>query len=136
MPLPLRQNAKEDVTDDVVRQKKTLKQALRLCVEVSGLSDKEIRAYFTTSSGKEVDKGTWSRFFNDDDPVNFPTNEIQRLMNICGNLIPLRWMALIFGFELRPIKTKLEQELEAARGEISERDRKIEAMKEIIREMR
>lgn len=99
------------------------KEALRLCKSVSGFGDKGLALEL------DVDLGQWSRIWSG--TAHFPENKIEPFMILCGNLIPLRWLALKFGFELRPLKSSLEIDLEKAIAEKVELQKKLTYFEEL-----
>lgn len=125
--LPLRKHAL-DVSDDVVFRCADFKEALNLARTVSGLNDKQ----FTMDL--DIDPGQWSRIWSGSG--NFPEKKIERFMELCGNIIPLKWLAFKSGFELKPLKSALEVENEALRTELEAKTREIEVIKKFLKETR
>ncbi len=68
--------------------------------------------------------------------AHFPPNKLRKLMDICGNRIPLRWLALHEGFELRPLLSTIEQELAAERKTNEELKTKLATIEEFMRRTR
>ena len=66
--------------------------AIGLCISSSGLEDTEIVLTL------EIDAGHWTRIKRGD--AHFPPNKLVPLMELCGNDIPLRWLAMRCGYEL------------------------------------
>lgn len=84
--LPLARRADESpVSLAVVKAQSTMTRAIALCVQASGLDDKEV----CLSLG--IDAGHWSRISKGD--AHFPTNKLNDLMDLCGNEAPLMWLA-------------------------------------------
>jgi hypothetical protein len=90
--------------------------AIALCVQASGLEEKEI--YLSL----EIDAGHWTRIMKGD--AHFPVNKLNTLMNLCGNEVPLQWLANSRGYALVQIETETQRLLRA------EQDRRREAEKE------
>jgi hypothetical protein len=90
--------------------------AIALCVQASGLEEKEI--YLSL----EIDAGHWTRIMKGD--AHFPVNKLNTLMNLCGNEVPLQWLANSRGYALVQIETETQRLLRA------EQDRRKEAEKE------
>lgn len=104
-----------EVSLDVIAKRKDLLSAINLCIDVSGVEDKEI--YLALG----IDPGHWSNIRKGKKGCYFPTNKLDDLMTMCGNEIPLIWQALKRGKGLHLLQTEAEKQLHA------ERDRRIEA---------
>ena len=102
-PLARRAN-RMDVPIELVSRQETFIGAIALCTQLSGLDDKEI--YMTL----EIDAGHWSRIVKGD--AHFPVNNIDALMNICGNEAPLLWLANRRGYGLQLLKSEAERRIE------------------------
>lgn len=82
--LPLaRKPAEADVSIGIIERKKDLLAAVNLCMDVSGLDDKEI--YMALG----IDAGHFSNIRKGKSGCNFPINKLNELMDLCGNDIPL-----------------------------------------------
>lgn len=80
--------------------------AIRLCVQLSGLSNEVI----CESLG--IDKGHWSRIMQG--RAHFPDAKSLDLMRLCGNYAPMQFEAMAMGFQLfRDPKAQRRAELEA-----------------------
>lgn len=97
--------------DTIIRQPSWL-AAIRLCVQVSGLQDNQV--------GPEIgiQEAQFSRILAG--KANFPPNKLIPLMEVCGNEIPLLWLAHHRGYGLVRLKSRLETELEASKQENAE----------------
>lgn len=82
----------EEISDATVQNCKTLKDALNLCIMVSGLSVKEVAYHL----GYEEHPEQLSRMLNTG--AHFPPEKIDQLMDVCGNEVPLRWQVLKRGY--------------------------------------
>lgn len=103
---------------DLVARKKTFLSAIVLCVQLSGLDDKEV--YLTLS----IDAGHWSRIMKGD--AHFPVDKIDELMSICGNEAPLQWMAMKRGYSLVMLKSAAERRIEELeRALVKETERRL-----------
>jgi hypothetical protein len=110
---------------------KDLRAAIRLCIETSGIAPKEI------AFSLNMDSGHLSRMINSsDDPRHFPPERLGDLMNICGNEIPLRWLAQSRGYGLYRLKTELELENENLRKELAEKNREHEIIMKVFKELK
>lgn len=124
-----RRSRPADVSDEVIAKLPNKLAAIRLCIQVSGLEPKQICA--AIGNGKPMDPGQYTRILNGE--ANFPTNAENALMDVCGNEIPLRWMALARGYELKRRLSAVEEENARLRAEIAERDARIEIITEFAR---
>jgi len=97
--------------------------ALMLCQQLSGLEDKEV----CKSLG--IDPAHWSRAKVGQ--AHFPQERLEKLMDVCGNEVPLLWLSYRRGYELTPMLTEMERRLLV---EKAEKDR-LAAENKILREM-
>jgi len=116
--LPLARRAeKTEVPITLVMRQTTLAQAIALCVQVSGLEDKEV--YLSL----DIDAGHWTRIMRGD--AHFPVNKLGDLMDLCGNEAPLIWLATRRGYGLVLLKTEAERRIEALEAALTkERERR------------
>lgn len=91
---------------EMVVKQRSLSQAIALCVQMSGLDDKEV--YLPL----EIDAGHWTRIMKGD--AHFPVNKLIPLMDMCGNEAPLMWLANSRGYGLVVLQTESERRAEAA----------------------
>lgn len=77
-----------------VRSIETMTQALRLCADASGKSDKEL------ADALDIEYGHFSRMLRETDSRNFPPEKLDLFMRECGNVIPLEWLAMKMSFYL------------------------------------
>ncbi len=92
-----------DVPLSLVVKQPSLSGSIALCVQVSGLDDKEV--YLTLG----IDAGHWTRIMKGD--AHFPVNKLNDLCNLCGNEAPLMWWADSRGYELKPKEDELQRRL-------------------------
>lgn len=118
----------QHVDVSVVAMQRSMTAAILLCVQASGLTDGEI------SSDLEIDPATWSRTKNGQ--ANFPPDKLEHLMERCGNHVPLQYLAMRSEFELRPLRSALEVQLDDLRAQLADRDREIETIKRFVQETR
>lgn len=116
-----------DVPDELVDRQQNLLSAIKLCMTVSGLNDQQI------GDALELDAGQMSRIKRGD--MHFPPNKLMQLMATCGNEIPLRWLAMKRGYELKRRLSAVEEENERLRARLAERDREIEIVTRFMREV-
>ncbi|MCU7840883.1 MAG: hypothetical protein KZQ94_16075 [Candidatus Thiodiazotropha sp. (ex Troendleina suluensis)] len=97
--------------------------AIKLCISVSGF-DSEKQIYMTLG----IDAGHWTRISKGD--AHFPQDKLGALMDLCGNEVPLIWLANKRGYELNPLQSKLEKEIKTKDKRIEELEKKFEHFKE------
>lgn len=116
--LPLARKAdKTEVPLSLVVRQTSLAQAIALCVQVSGLEDKEV--YLSLG----IDAGHWTRIMKGD--AHFPVNKLGELMDLCGNEAPLIWLSNSRGYGLVLLKTEAERRIETLEAALSqERERR------------
>ena len=112
-----------EVPADLIEKQKSLSAAIALCIQLSGLEEKEV--YMTLG----IDAGHWTRIMKGD--AHFPVNKLDVLMDLCGNEAPLQWQAKKRGYALVMIKTEAERRAEEA----EERLRAAEAENKLMREL-
>lgn len=103
---------------ELVRRQPTMTSAIALCVQLSGLEDKEV--YLSL----DIDPGHWSRIMKGD--AHFPVNKLSLLMDLCGNEAPLIWMVHHRGYDvpsLRKRESETEMRLRLAEERIAELER-------------
>ena len=107
--------------------------AITLAVQASGVTADDV------CSALEIDPGHYSKIMSG--KAHFPTNKLDDLMDYLKNEIPLEWQAHKRGYELKPLlstterqlqeseeaKQGLQQENELLRGLIQGKNRLIEA---------
>ena len=86
LEMPIKRLSIHDVSDDVIRTKNTFRDALLLCVQLAPVPEKVV--YMELG----IDKGQWSRMKGG--TAHFPDEKLPTLMDLCGNEVPLRWLAL------------------------------------------
>lgn len=110
---------------DLVVRQPTLARAIALCVQLSGLQDKEVHLAL------EIDAGHWSRISKGD--AHFPTNKLGDLMDICGNEAPLMWLANSRGYGLVVLQTEAERRADAAEKKLAEEREKVRWLTDLLK---
>jgi hypothetical protein len=127
LELPMaRRPQKVEIEKDLVLRQPNKLAALNLCIQLSGLEDKEIYGALG------IDAGQWTRIKKGD--AHFPDNKESELMRICGNIAPLIWAAAHEGYQLVPMMSELEAQVAELRQQIAEKDQKIETITEFMRQ--
>lgn len=116
------------VDASVIARQRTFTAAIQLCVQTGGLADGQVAADL------DIDAATWSRIKSGQ--AHFPQDKLEQLMQLCGNDVPLQWLAMRCGFELRPLRSALEQQIEDLRAQLAERDRDLDVIKRFVQETR
>lgn len=119
---------KQDVSDELIGSRANFKEALKLAKECSRLNDLQL------AQELEIDPAQWSRIWSD--RGHFPVEKLKLFMDLCENEIPLRWLALKYGYELRPLKSQLELENETLRAQVAQQQHEMETIKRFMSEIR
>ncbi|MEO1035202.1 MAG: hypothetical protein AAFX44_06535 [Pseudomonadota bacterium] len=112
----------------VIAARPTLKSAILLSAEVSGLSDKQIYGPL------DISPAHWSRIKTGS--MHFPENKLDHFMDVVGNEIPLIWQATRRNKQLVPMRSTVEQERDEARAEVADLRRKLETITQFVKETR
>lgn len=124
--LPLARKADRlDIPLDLVLKQPTLSAAIALCVQASGLEEKEV--YLPLG----IDAGHWTRIMKGD--AHFPVNKLNDLMDLCGNEAPLMWLANSRGYGLVILKTEAERRAEAAERALEEERSKVRLLTDLLK---
>lgn len=113
------------VSVDVISSRRDLLAAINLCIDVSGLDDKEV------ALALGIDAGHFSNIRRGKSGCNFPLTKLDDLMTLCGNEIPLTWQALKRGKGLH----MLENEAQRLLREANERAAKLLDENRLLREV-
>lgn len=125
LPLKVVREHDVDISDALILKKcKDFRAAIRFCVDNAPVDESVICAEL------EIDPGHWTRIKKGD--AHFPDHKMMDLIDICGNEIPLRWLALSRGYGLVRLKSQVEMELEASKVREAEKDKEIEIMRGLI----
>jgi len=110
-----------DVRPEDVARKRSLGGAIELCAEYGGFElDK------TLQQALGVDKAQFSRWHAGTEGVLWP--KLTKLMDTCGNDVPVLWMLHQRGFDLHSLR-RLETETERENRELRE---EIVALRRVI----
>lgn len=111
-----------EVSPAVVQRQPDFRAALNLCLQASGLDYSQIAA----ECG--IDAGQFSRIVKGN--ANFPDEKLNHLMDICGNQIPLEWLAFSCGYRLQRLQSEVEAELDRVSAERDELELKLRHFEE------
>lgn len=107
LELPLSPRVQKiDLPLETVIAQPSMSKAIALCVQVSGLDDKEV------GKSLSIDAGHWTRIMNASG--HFPPDKLDPLCDLCGNEAPLQWWANKRGKGLVLLKSEAERRAEAA----------------------
>lgn len=120
----VRHGALVAIPPEVIARQRNFLAALTLCVQSSGLEDKEI--YLQLS----IDAGRWSRIMKGE--AHFPVNKLNDLCDICGNEAPLVWWANSRGYGLTLLKSEAERRAEEAEARAARAEEKARLLQEIL----
>lgn len=110
-------------TDEMIMARcKSLTGAIDYCIEVSPYERQEV------AFRMKIDSGHLNRMLNPNDNMNFPPDRIDELMEICGNLIPLRFQALKRRHGIHRLRSSVEEENEVLRAMLREKEQKESAI--------
>jgi hypothetical protein len=102
----------------------SFRRALRYSLSLADLEPKQVYEPL------DMDKATWSRIENGQQA--FPPEKLNQLAELTGNDAPLMWLAHSRGYELRPLKSELQERLDAAEVEKAELQRQNSLMRELL----
>lgn len=109
---------------ELILARRSLLGAINLCIELSGLEDKEI--YLPLG----IDCGHFSNLRKG--KGHFPVDRVTDLMDLCKNEVPLTWLAHQRGYGLVVLKTESERRAEAAERRAEEAELKVRVLQEAI----
>lgn len=92
-----------DLPVQEIARKRSLGEAITLCVDASDFEPKNLQVEFGW------DKGQWSRWISGDEGIKWP--KLEQVMDHCGNDAPVLWMLYQRGYDLHALR-KRESELE------------------------
>lgn len=113
-----------DVPLELVLKQSTLSGAVALCVQLSGLDDKEI--YLSLG----IDAGHWTRIMKGD--AHFPLNKLNDLCTMCGNESPLIWWANSRGYGLVMLKSEAERRAEESAAALEKEREKNKLLMQLL----
>ena len=113
-----------DVPVEMALKPRTLLGAIALCVQLSGLEPKEV--YLSLG----IDAGHWSRIMAGE--AHFPVNKLDGLMDLCGNEVPLIWLAHQRGYALTLLRTEAERRAEVAEAEAEALRQRVQWLEQLI----
>lgn len=112
------------VDKDHVRRLPSLRRAINYSLSLADMDPKE--AY----GPLEMDKAIWSRIANGG--MSFPADQMPKLKAVTGNEAAIYWLATACGYDLRPLRNELEQQLEDERAARMEAERENALLRTLI----
>lgn len=122
-----RKKASDPVDIVHLRAIPTLDRAIAYSLHLAGMDPKE--AYGPLN----IDKASWSRMIRGQQ--GFPGHLIQPVRMLTGNQAGLMWMAYQDGCEIKPLRSELEQQIQARDEKIAELEQRLEIEREYARRM-
>jgi hypothetical protein len=98
--------------------------AIALCVQLSGLEEKEV--YMELG----IDAGHWTRIMKGD--AHFPVNKLNELCDLCANEAPLQWWAHSRGYTLVQIETETQRLLRAEQNKRIETEKENDLLRQLL----
>jgi hypothetical protein len=121
---PPRQRASSPVDAKYLFGLPSLRRAVAYSLSLADMDPKE--AYQPLG----MDKATWSRITSGGQEV--PASLLKPLRVLTGNYAPLRWLAYTEGFELIPLKSELERQLDEERDARAEVERENAVLRSLL----
>lgn len=112
------------IPDALVARQQCMLSAVVLCVQASGLEDKEV--YLSLG----IDAGHWSRIMKGD--AHFPVNKLGDLMDLCGNEAPLIWLAQSRGKGLVLLKSEAERRIEELETKLAKTEERLQWATDLV----
>lgn len=103
-----------------------LRRVIRYSVSLADLDPKQVYEPL------DMDKAIWSRIENGG--MSFPADRLCALAQITGNSAPLMWLAQEQGFDLRPLRSELQDRLDASRAEAADLRRQLETITNFVQQ--
>lgn len=123
--LPLSRRAVvTDIPEALIVRQPSMSAAIALCIQASGLQESEVCLTL------EIDPGHWTRIKKGD--AHFPPNKLNPLMDLCGNEIPLRWLAQSRGYGVVLLKSEAERRAEEAERALQAEQMKVQLLMEAL----
>jgi len=114
----------QEVDIAAVRRQPSMHKAVGLCVDLAGFkNDKDF------CRRMDIDPGVWARIKSGE--AHFPSDRFADLFDLCGNEVPLIWLADRRGYELVRLESELERELRLSK----EQNARLAAENELLRGM-
>ena len=119
--LPIGETAsRPDIPDVLVAKQPNITAAVNLCINASGLDDKAI--YLPL----KIDPGHWTRIRHG--KAHFPLDQLNHLMDLCGNDIPLRWMNVQRGQRAVPLEDAKDARIRLLDQQVADLQKEIETL--------
>jgi len=123
-----RRAAPAHVPVETIALQPTMTGAINLAINASGLADKEI------ADALGIDPATWSRIRSGQ--AHFPQDRLDPLCDLLGNDIPLQWWAHRRRYELKPLRSELEQQIDDLRAQLADRERDLDVIRRFVQQTR
>lgn len=114
-----------DIPLSLVIAQTCMSSAIALCIQAAGLQESEV------SLSLGIDAGHWTRIKKGD--AHFPLNKLNGLMNLCGNEVPLTWLAHSRGYGLVLLKSEAERQRDEAEHALDLERQKTQMLMELLK---
>lgn len=116
--------SQQEISEAMISNCKDELAAIRLMIDLSGLEHKQIALEFEMSEFhlSEILSGK----------KNIPHNLPRRLMDLCGNEIYLRWLAISRGYGLVRLRSQIEIDFENVKRELQEVKKEAQKEREMM----
>lgn len=115
----------DEIMDQLIDEIPTMSEAIRCSIRCAKLTDKQV--YLELG----IDGGQWTRIMSSQ--AHFPHEKFIELMSICGNDIPLAWLAKKRGYEIRLLKTTFEDLLQKEKSEKEKLQIQLDSILDILK---
>jgi hypothetical protein len=119
----LLRDRQKTVALEVILACPTFNAALKLCKDISGLTDDQICLHmgYTPAHFSLIWNGNGNK-------RHFPENDLNKFMDLCGNKVPLIWLAHHCGYGLHPLMDEKDRQIDELQAALAERDKEIETL--------
>ena len=114
-----------DIPLSLVIAQTCMSSAIALCIQAAGLQESEV------SLSLGIDAGHWTRIKKGD--AHFPLNKLNDLMDLCGNHVPLTWLAHSRGYGLVLLKDEAERQRDEAEKALEQERQKTQMLMELLK---
>jgi len=118
----LHKDQKRKVNIELVASLGTFQETLSLCKSISMLADTVVAERMGMTLEEFV--AIWSG------DGHFPMNKLTDYMKICENIIPLLWLALKCGYNLKALENEMEQEIRSLQEESKKLEQDLAILKD------
>lgn len=125
---PVRKKASDPVDIAHLRAIPSLDRVIAYSLHLAGMDPKEVYGPL------QIDKASWSRMIRGQQEI--PGSLIHPVRMLTGNQAGLMWLAYQDNCEVRPLRSELEQQLEAKDARIADLEHRLEVITDFIKQTR